>query len=490
MNELLATSYGWKKSPFFAMAIVVLLAIFISVALVNLPLSYFLVFMILVISPYLFINPYKTFLFFLSVLILFPDVSYAVREGAKVVDIYSRGTGILPFPLINCFLFFLFSAALFNLFLEKRNANGRFLLIDFSILVFLITSLIYIMVSFLTDPIGISMEGFRNAVSHYGVMGIVVFCLVYFVVNNIFSRKKQLIDLTNFIFLLAFVRASYVMIRFIFFGGAPRTFASLRGFNLKFTFFEVADSIFSIYILSFCFLNIFILLRKKKIFYIAIFITLFNMLFSWRRNVWIGAILALLYLFHKISRGKRILFYFLLLLLVLALISLISVRFGSLEGSIGDISFDYSSTSKMGRFGELFYAIKTISKSPIFGLGATGKYIASPSFTWAAPPDMVHSVIIHIALKMGLIGLIILFFVILGVYLLNVSNRKINLRDKELKVIFYSAYSTLIFLVPNFLIANPLVVFRHAAVYGLFVGLARVSYKFLIQNHKKVSGEQ
>jgi len=485
MNELLVSSNGWKNSPFFVTTAVVFLGILIGMALIKLPLSYFLVFMVLVISPYLFIKPHKTFLFFLSLLILFPNVDYAIREGSKVIDIYGKGVGILPLPLIDFLLFFLFGAALCGLVYERRNTNRRFLLLDYSILVFLITSIIYIIVSFLTNPIGISMEGFRNAVYRFGVIGIVEFCLVYFVVYIIFSKKKQLIELTNFIFFLALARASYGIIRFIFFGGDPREYASRMGFNLKFTFFEIGDVAFFMFILSFCFLNIFIILRKKKIFYITIFIILFNILFSFRRVAWAGSILVLIYLFQKISKRKRILFYVAaLILLIPALISLISMRFGSLENSIGDISFDYSSSNKMGRFGELYYAIKTISKSPIFGQGVTGIYIASPSFNWPAPPDMVHSTILHIALKMGLIGLIILFFVILGVYLLNVNSRKINLPDKELKVIFYSAYSTLILLVFNFLFANPLAVFRHAAGYGLFVGLVRVSYKFLIQNHE------
>lgn len=493
MNELLVPASGWEKSPFYKNAVVVLLAILMSAALINLSFFQFLVLMLLLISPYLIIRPYKTFLFFVSLLVIFSSFEYALKAGANVVNIYWRGAGVLGFSLINCLLFFLFGAALFCLIYEKRNENNRFLLIDFSILVFFITSLIYIIISILTNPRGISMEGFRNAVHPvFGLVGIVQFCLAYFVVKILIYRKKQLIELTNFIFLLVFAKAVYGIIRFAFFGGAPRNFSSLQGVNLKMTFFDIFDSAFFMYIFSFCFLNIFLLLRKKKIFYIAIIITLFNILFSFRRSAWIGVILALLYLFQKFGRPKRILFYaVVLILIILPLISLIPARFGSVENSIRDFSFDFSSSHKIktSRFGELFYALKTISRSPIFGLGATGKYTAPLEYDYPAPPEFVHSTIVHIALKMGLVGLFILFFVVVGVYSLNYKHKKINFKDEELKVIIYSAYSTLIFLLPDIVFRSHLIEFRLVAGLGLFVGLVRVSNKLLIQSHKINSGK-
>jgi O-antigen ligase len=488
MNESLATAFAWRKSPYFEIAMSVLMAIFMSAALVNLSLFNFFILMLLLISPYLFINPYKTFLFFLSLIILFPNVDYAVKEGSNIIDIYWRGSGILPFSLINCLLFFIFGAALFGLIREKRNRFDRFLLLDFSVLVFLVISLIYIMVSFLTNPRGISMEGFRNAVSQFGVMGIVEFCLVYFVVKIIVSKKKQIIELTNLIFFLILAKASYGIIRFAFFGGEPRDYATQSGVNLKLTFFDIFDSAFFMYILAFCFLNIFILSKKKLIFFITIFITLFNILFSYRREAWIGSIFALIYLFQRISKGKRILFQVVVLIVLIpTLLFLITMRFGSMEGYFGDISFDFTSSNKMGRFGELFYAIKTICESPIFGLGASGEYITSPSFEWPAPPSMVHSAIVHIALKMGLVGLFILFFVIIGIYLLNSRHRKISFQDDKLKVIMYSAYSILIFSIPDILFGTPLVQFRHAAALGFFVGLVRVCAKSFILENKVTS---
>ena len=487
MNGLFLNIFKRRTNSFYESAVSLSLAIFLSIAFVKLPFFHFLVVIFLIVTIYLFSKPYETFVLFLSLLIIFSHFSYAVSEGVKVIDIYSKGARFLPFSLMIGFLFFIFMAVLCSL--NYRKKNDQFRLIDFSILVFLITSLIYISVSLLTDPSGISMEGARKAFHQFGVIGIVEFCLVYFIVNIVIFEKNRLVKLINFIFFITLIKASYGIMRYFFFGGEPRDYAARMGLNFKLTFFDIFDSAFFIFIFSFCFLNIFILSRKKIIFYIALIITLFNIVFSFRRTAWIGVILVLIYLSLKIGREKKILVYVIVLILLIPpLLSLISMRFGSLENSIGDISFDFSSSRKMGRFGELFYAIKSISKSPIFGHGVTGKYAASPSFDWAVPREIVHSSVLHIALKMGLVGLFILLLVIVGLYLLSPKHSKITLQDEEIRIIIYSAYSALIFLVPDFIFGTALVLFRHAAGYGIFVGLVRVSSKFLIPNHEIKSG--
>jgi hypothetical protein len=491
MIELTFRNFGLKKNPFLEIAISVILAIILSASFLKLQFFHFLVLVVLLICPYLFVRPYNTFLFFLSLLILFSDVGYAVKEEAKLINIYSKGTGILPISLMTCFLLFIFSSALCSLaYNKRRNEKDRFLLLDISVFIFLITSLIYITISFLNNPLGISEEGFRNAVDQFGLIGIVEFCLVYFVIKIIITQKKQLIGLANIIFLLVFVKASYGIIRYVFFGGEPRIYSSSGISSVKLTFFDIYDSAFFVFVLAFCFINIFIFSRKRIIFYIAIFITLFNILLSFRRTAWAGSLLALIYLFQKIKRRKRILLYVVTsLLLIPVLLSLIPTRFGRLERSVSDISFDYSSSNKMGRFGELFYAIDNISKSPIFGLGATGRYNASTSFSWRASPYLVHSAIVHVGLKMGLLGLSILVLVILGIYSLLTKYRKINFQDEKLRIVTYSTYSTLIFLALDILFGTPLVIFRHAACLGFFVGLLRVSSKPLTWNNKVTLGK-
>lgn len=481
MNGLFLDIFRWRTRVFYESAFSLFLAIILSIALVKLSFFHFLVIIFLVITPYLFTKPYEAFLLFLSFLIIFSHFSYAVREEAKVFDIYQKGADILPFSLMSCFLFLIFIAVLLNLNYKKK--YGQFRLIDFSIFVFLITSLIYISAYFLTDSAGIlSLETAKRAFHQFGVMGVVEFCLVYFVVNIIIFDKERLLKLINFIFFIASIKASYGIIRYVFWGGEPRDYAARTGANFKLTFFDIFDSAFFIFIFSFCFLSISILSKKKKIFYITLIITLFNIIFSFRRTAWVGVILALIYLFLKIGERKKILFYvIMLILLILPLISLISMRFGSLENSMGDISFDFSSSKKMGRFGELFYAIKTISKSPIYGYGVTGKYVASVSFDWSAPSDIVHSSIIYVGLKMGLVGLFLLLLIIIGLYLLNPKHTNIKIKDKKIGIVMYSAYSTLIFLVPDFIFGTPLVLFRHAAGYGFFVGLVSSSVKLLMR---------
>jgi len=478
VNGLYLNIDRWRRNSLFESSISLFLAIFLSIVLVRLSLFHFLLAILIVITPYLFSRPYETLLFFLSLLILFSTFSYAMKEGTKVINIYERGSGILPFSLINCFLFFIFFAALFSS-IHKKN-YGQFLLIDISVLVFLTISLLYISVFLFANPNGLSMEGIRKAFHQFGVMGIVEFCLVYFIVNIVLSNKKKLARLIYFMLFLTFLKASYGIVRYAFFGGEPRNYAARMGLNFKLTFFDIYDSAFFIFIFSFCFLNIFILSRKKIFFSVAIFITLFNVLLSFRRSAWIGLIFVVFYLFQKIGRGNKVILKTVMaMVLIIILVGITNLRFRSFENSLNDVSFDFSASYKMGRFGELFYALKSIFKSPIIGHGVTGKYLASPSFIWAAPPDIVHSSVIHIALKMGFIGLSVLSLVIAGLYSLNKNLRKKNIKDEELKIMIYSTCSTLIFLVPDFLFGTPLLLFRQATVLGFFVGLLSSSAKLL-----------
>ncbi|OQY97994.1 MAG: hypothetical protein B6D35_14010 [Candidatus Brocadia sp. UTAMX2] len=485
MENVLINTLKDKTSSVIKCASVICLSVSFGIAFVRLSLFHFACFLASLISPFLFSQPYIFLLLLTGILVLFPNVGFGVREGVTVFNIYSKGSGVLPIPLFSVGLFCLFLSVYIKITSTRIRYGSKLIFLDWSIILLLFFSVIYILVAFLANPKGVSMDGFRRAVSQYGVIGYAQFGIMYFIVKLIISEKGRLLQLNRLIFTLALGRAAYGIIRFLFFGGDPANFyANYEGRQVKLTFFDIYDSAFFMYIFSFCFINILKLLNQKKHLIFTILLSGINIVFSFRRTVWIGFIFALIYLSFNLEKGKRIFVYGLLLLIFVISIPIASSRFDSQHSIFSDLSLDYSTSKGMGRFGELFYAIKTIAKSPLYGLGATGHYDAPTVFQWRVSTEIVHSTMVHIALKMGILGLILFFLIVIGVYSLRSWNRESTLHDRDCAVIFYSAYSTLIFLLPDIFFAPSLIELRHSVSLGLFVGLVSVSARFLGQEHK------
>jgi hypothetical protein len=462
-----------------------LIAYLAGTAILNLSFFHAVSFLVVCASFFLLLIPYNFLMVFVTILVLFPNVGYGIREGVKVFNIYDKGGNIIPFNYIFIVLLGLFFGTLAEVIAKKIKTHSKFILLDLAVALFLITSIGYVTVAFIFNPGGISMEGFKEAISQFGVLGFIEFSLFYFTVRLIVSNKERLMKLNNLILVLAIGRAIFGILRFIFFRGDPANiYANYEHSQVRLTFFDIYDSAFFIYAFVYCFIRVFVNVKRNKFLLFSIFILAFNVILSYRRTAWVGFILVFLYLSSKLSIKKRILSYIFSGLILLATTPILLLRFGTTQKILRDISFDFTNSAGMGRFGELFYALKSIATSPWFGLGASGTYLAPDVVhNWADASKFVHSGIIHIVLKMGILGLILFLLIILGLVLLYINIKKNMSKDYEYGIIFNSICATFVFLIPDIMFGTPWIQFRHAASLGLFVGLAKVVFDLSCLNN-------
>ncbi len=441
-------------------------------------------FLVACVSFFLLLIPFNFLLVFVAILVLFPNIGYGMREGAAVFNIYEKGGNVIPFHYMFIVLVGIFLGTLAEVIVKRIKAHSKFILLDSAVVLFFITSVVYVAVAFIFNSQGISLEGFKEAVSQFGVLGFIEFSLIYFIVRLTVFNKKYLMKLNNLILVLAIGRAVFGILRFIFFGGdAANIYANYEHSHVRLTFFDIYDSAFFTYAFAYCFTRVFVNANRNKFLLFSIFILAGNVILSYRRTAWAGFILVFLYLSFRLSLKKRMLSYILSGLILLEAMPVILSRFGTSQKILSDVGFNFTSSASMGRFGELFYALNSIATSPWFGLGAIGKYSAPSTFNWKVSTELVHSGIVHILLKMGILGLILFSLIISGLILVYIKTKNRISGNYELEAIMNSVYATIIFLTPDIIFGTPWIEFRHAVGLGLLVGLAKVVFDLSCLNN-------
>jgi len=137
---------------------------------------------------------------------------------------------------------------------------------------------------------------------------------------------------------------------------------------------------------------------------------------SYRRTAWIGAVLAGLVIAWRFPWRRRLQLLALgLPPLGLAIAVLLARRFAhSSQHGMSRLVYDMQSRrfgAESERVLELKLALADFLAHPLTGIGAWGRYAGFEQIAWQANPDgglFVHSGVLHIALKTGLPGLVLL----------------------------------------------------------------------------------
>ena len=433
------------------------------------------------VSAVVFRRSHYIILLYCMVLFLFTSSDIGATE--KIILIYDRGVGALPITILNIYLIVVFVYFLcLRIFSRHHKATESFRP-GRRIYILLAFCILYLLFGVVTD---ISI---REILSGRGIMNIINMCLLISILMFSIESSEILNELKNISLFCLFISAMYGFIRYILFGGDPANFyANVENLDVRLTYVDIGNSILFGFSFSYSVLK---LLKehlsdmKSRVFFISLsFLSLFNIIFSYRRTAWAGLLILLIWLILILEFKKK------LVLIIVAFIGIsivgtyvVSKRFTGKIGVAGHSTIYGDITSKgqvsitRGRFSELSNAtMATLKEHPFLGFGPWGRYSARAELGNFA--YFTHSSIVHMLFKTGTIGLYLFCWPLISLALWTITRRKLFPKDSKFKILSDSAFGGFLFSIPDILFGTPIIIYRHLQILGFFIAVIYCSYVF------------
>ena len=340
---------------------------------------------------------------------------------------------------------------------------------------------------------GITVE---NAVSNYGGIGFVYMLLFYLVLKWSLSDYEDLLRFEKVFIIICLLMALYGLLRLPFGGDPANYYANYEHAAARLTFFDIGQNTL------FCIALVIIFLRRSESWggeawgWAAALIFLANIALSFRRSAWAGLLLVFVWLL-LISDIKRKLVMLVMGVLVFAAGAVvIQSRFTNQASNLktGSLAADFTGPGghlkiESGRFGELYVAVLAASESPLFGLGPWGTNKEFRISHGNTITTFVHSSVVDVYLKMGLIGLVpyLLMLFSYPVWWFRVRGRAwLSPHWKSLAEGFFCGF---LFELPDILFGTPIVIFRDLQILGLIfaipVAAHAINFRALAEKEKQ-----
>jgi hypothetical protein len=453
----------------------------------------FLIFVlpILLFRPKIMVYIFLFILFFIpyseSGLIKIPHEIFKLYYG-----IYLRGGGVLPIPVLNVFLISIALAIIMQEIVKPDEyKNKAYCNLYKYFWIFNIFFFLYVLWG-----VGKGISVRENIILVWGVTNITNLTIFVFIMLRIFKTEEDVKKLIMLFMGILFIKNVWLVFRFFFLDGDPNNpYFDVPKFRIS-----VYDGSEGLIISMAIFYALRILLnkgllreisKKERLFYLVIVLTgIFNIIFSYRRTVWIGFLLVLLWLSLNISVGKRIVTGFFIIILI-GILSMVSInRFQEREkGFFSDVATEKGEIELKGkRFGELYYTWLTMKENILFGVGPTGSHKAPPEFNINQYTvhllKTVHSSIFYVGFKLGLVGLTIylLFYAAYLNFWLKIR-KKWEWSTQRLYILGETGFAGFLFLIPTILFAPLINEFRTMLLLGFCLALPYIAYN--IENRRK-----
>jgi hypothetical protein len=419
---------------------------------------------------------------YLTVFLFNNSTSYGSLAMASTPGIYSRGSGVLFFPLLMWCMFGAWCVARASASFQRFSApacNVRawfaawFLLLGAHVAVALFNSV--------TLAEALAPSGFSNIVW----MGPLVSLMLLS-----FRTREHAVELSRFILLAGLGRAMFGLTRWAVLGGDPNNvYANMNDIKIKLTFFDINDSLVCTVAFAIAAVNLFQATRNVRsrlwtmVDWATLAATAACIVLSYRRTAWIGFLLAFVVVMMRFPLQRRIqLLVFGMPFVGTGLLTAALRRLGQTKGAVqGLSSLFYDMESR--RFGaeservlELKLALADFIGHPLTGIGSWGRYNGFQHISWQTGQDgglFLHSGVLHIALKAGLPGLILLggtiwAFVALVRYALRVL-------PPDLLGLATAGAAGLAFMLPDLLVGTPFPQVRTSQMLAICMSLPYVA---------------
>lgn len=416
---------------------------------------------------------------YLAVVFTFSSSRYGVLEGSAST-IYTRGSGQLFFPAV---MWMLLVGAIWMSFAQNAPIRRRVLQLPANpiqgwLLLWFLLLLCHICVgALLAKPMVEVLDS--NGFIHIPVIGLLVALLLAGALSNRAEYRLAL-----FIELAALAKACFGLVRLVAFGGDPaNVYANVDKLAVKLTFFEIGDSLICLLGMAIAVSMLFLKRQegetnwRRALHWAVLVLGLACVVLSFRRTAWIGLVLAFLWLVWHLKPAQRMAAIGLALpILIVAIGFVANKRLGTQASKLGVLAVFYDfigsrSGGDSGRMLEIKLAAREFFESPIWGNGSWGRYAATTLIPWqdpTRPGNFLHSGLLHIAMKTGLIGLLLL-----GGLLLSFVRRARSLLpdDASGNALVSAACMGLLFMLPDFLGGTPTVQFRTMQLLGVCLAL-------------------
>lgn len=425
-------------------------------------------------------RPFVPLALYLTIFFIYPTSNYGSLEASSTA-IYFRGSGQLFFPallwgLLLTVLWTWIGRAFDASAVQKERDIPKILFWFIGWLILLMLHAVWGLMIGKEAKDVLGMHGFSNL----PWMGLLILLLFWS------GRTEATLFACGRLFILAALAKSlFGLVRFAFFGGdSSNVYQNLMGIKIKLTFFDIGDGLV-------CLLGLVVAIsllavrreeRRNKlwdvIYSVTAVLALACITLSFRRTAWIGLMLVAVFLLFKMRPMMR---WSVALagvpILLTGLFYAAVMRIGQTRGADGLSAFFYDLVSK--RFGaeshrvlELRLAWESFSSSPLLGIGSWGRYASSDLIPWQNPTtagSFLHSGILHVAMKAGMPGLVLLAGVIFA-FIVFVRRLPRDLPAMA-EALVLAGCAGLLFMLPDMLIGTPIPQLRTTQLLALCLGL-------------------
>jgi len=306
-----------------------------------------------------------------------------------------------------------------------------------------------------------------------------------------FRTREQARELARFIMLAGLARALFGLGRWALAGGDPNNvYANMNAIQIRLTFFDINDSLLCTLAFAIAAVALFQAPQAERgrwwrvLEWATLIATALCVVLSYRRTAWIGFLLASVVIVLRFPPGRRLRLTLAAMPLAGAAMAFVAARrlaqTHALDGAVngagaGGLLHDMQSR----RFGpeservlELKLALADFLSHPLAGIGAWGRYHGHQVISWQNNPDgglFLHSGVLHIALKSGLLGTALLAGTILAFVLF--TRRALRSLPPELLGLGAAGAAGLAFMIPDLLIGTPFPQVRTTQMLALCLSL-------------------
>jgi hypothetical protein len=440
MDELLP--YIYASIPFLVLLALVALSVF--------------GFAVGMVQPRFLVYPY------LCIFFLMNSTTYGNLSIFSSAGIYSRGSGLLYFSLLLWYMLGAWCCARISANFKGAAAppcNLRPWFLGWFVLLLGHVAAAMFLGRKLSEAL--APGGFSNIVWMAPLVSLLLLT---------FRTREQATELARFILLAGLGRALFGLGRWMAGGDPNNVYANMNAIKIKLTFFDINDSLLCALAFSIAAVHLFQGAKAgRPRFWIAIeWLTLFAtplcIALSYRRTAWIGFVLALAIVMWRFPLRRRLQLVALGLPLVAPVLGYVALkRMSQTKGAGGGLSsIFYDMQSR--RFGaeservlELKLALADFLSNPLTGIGSWGRYAGHQRISWQAGIDggqFVHSGVLHIGLKTGLIGLAL--FTGTAWAFLHFARRALRELPPELLGLGTAGVAGIAFMLPDILVGTPI----------------------------------
>ena len=395
--------------------------------------------------------------------------------------IYTRGTGLLVFPLTALLLVTAGVAAGVRKLANPHNPTlavplGRY----FAAFGFMMLAHIVLGLAAGVDILDI--------LHNNGMVNLIYMLMFVAMVVMAFNTEQDKRNLLLLFLALAAIRGVYGLGRYLMFGGdSANPYRNFESLDIKLFYFDIADN-FVAALAAFCIAwlltspGIKMALWKRLALYGFLALEVAAVALSFRRSSLIGLAMMFGLLFLLLPWRRRLLFSGLAMAVLTVAMSIffesrLQFNIGDGDGFLSSLFYDVAPEKgiRTSRWYELYAAAQSMGGNWLFGLGTWGTYqgdLATLDYHFGKL-DFVHSGLGHIVLKTGLAGLT-LFLLMLGSVVAYYLRHRKRLAGNS-KLLADAGMAGLVFWIPTLLVGTPIIEFRTMLLLGLTIALPYVA---------------